>query len=364
MNRSARQRAREVPRLRNGRSEQLVFVKGNDLDASRLIVGLALAAVATLLPGCGGSSGSGTSTTTPPPPPPPPPVSTIVATGNASFLVAPKALALSSRDGQLYVADGGYAGCTPSCILKVDPTGTAAPTVVIVGAGTIEGITFDATGDNLYYSDSQNIIGRLIWSGSAYQTPAVCDNVAAQSPQAPYHLAFDAMLGILAVDGTTKNLIQLATCATSTTGTAFSANPPYAQPRGVALGPTGEIYVGDSGVTTYTLPTSPPTVSTGYRINRVDRTTGAVAEYAVFNSGQPSGIQWLGGTSAYGNALVVAMQGDLTIVSTNGTTSKTIASFPTPPLDVAVSGNNLDIYVLTSPTPTPDPGRIYKVTGL
>lgn len=299
---------------------------------------LAVAALSAALLGCGSSS-SGPTTTMP--------TITTVATGTASFLVSPLAMALSAKDGKLYVADGGYTGCSPSCIRQVDTaTGAVTAGAVAVGVGTISGITFDATADNLYYTDRQNRITRLTWSGSAYGTPAACNNPAAAGLQDPYHLVFDATLGLLAAESNGGAVAEIATCAGTSTATTLSTAS-IDQPRGIALGPSGEIYVGASGLD---------------RILKVDRLTGAVTKYDSTHVHQPVGMQWLGGSSTYGGRLVVASYADSAVVAVNGASRKSFGTFAPQPIDVAVAADNATIFVLTT-TSVAKAAGIYRVTG-
>ena len=307
------------------------------MSLPRVRATLAVAAFAAALLGCGSSS-SGPTTTMP--------TITTVATGTDSFLVSPKALALSAKDGKLYVADGGYTGCSPSCIRQVD-TATGAVTIgaVAVGVGTISGITFDATADNLYYSDRQNRITRLTWSGSAYGTPAACNDPTAAGLQDPYHLVVDPTLGLLAAEDHNGRVVAVATCAGASTAVALSLA--ITQLRGIALGPSGEIYV---------------TASPSDRIFQVDRTTGSVTKYDSTHVHQPVGIQWLGGSSMYGGRLVVADYSDSAVVAVNGASRKSFGTFAPQPIDVAVAANNATIFVLTT-TSVAKAAGIYKVTG-
>ena len=302
-----------------------------------LFAPLAVALPALLL-GCGSSS-SGSNT-------PAPTIST-VATGSASFLVAPKALALSSKDGKLYVADGGYTGCSPSCIRQVDTaTGAVTAGAVAVGVGTIEGLTFDATADNLYYTDRQNRVIRLTWSGTAYGSAAACNDATAAGLQDPYHLVFDATLGILAAEDNATKVVAVATCAGTSTATAFSGST-ITQPRGMALGSAGEIYVSSPGLD---------------RVYQVDRTTKVVTVYDSTHLHQPVGIQWLGGSSTYGGRLVVADYNDSAVVAVNGASRKSFGTVAPQPIDVAVAANNASIFVLTT-TSVAKAAGIYKITG-
>ena len=298
------------------------------------------AVFAMCVSGCGGGGGSSSVG--------PSPVKTTIATGTASFLVAPKALVLSPKDNMLYVADGGYTGCSPSCILQVDPaTGLANPTPVVTGIGAIEGVTFDSTGDNLYYSDRQNRVYRLTYSGSAYVSPTACNDSTVQVPRDPYHLVFDSTLGIISADGNSLQLARISTCAAATAGTAFTATASFSQPRGVAMDSLRNFYVSDN---------------LSDKIFKVDPTTAGVSPYVTAGLNGPLGIQWLGGTSSYANSLVVANSGASAVVAANSSSTRTLASFPTPALDVSIDSGNTSIYVLTAPTVS-DVGRIYKITG-
>jgi len=271
---------------------------------------------------------------------------TLLVDGTTTQLVSPRSIAASPMDGHLYVADVAGTGlCNPSCVWRVDPTSGAIDAIpVFVGAGAIEGVAFDATGATMYVSDRPNRIVQLTYATTAYGTPVVCDNVAQQRPQDPYHLVFDATLGILAVDGNRKELERVATCAVTTVGTAASMNGNFDQPRGVALDPAGAIYMSDQN---------------NDRVYAVDRTTGAVT---VSGSGvaAPYGIEWLaGGTTQFADTLMVA-SGDRVVESMKGSGLLAAAYLRTTPMDLAfITGS---MFVVTAPG-NAIRGRIYKVAG-
>ena len=163
----------------------------------------------------------------------------LLADGTTTQLDDPRSVAVSPKDSQLYVADARRPGVRSLCIWQVDPTtGAVDPTPVVVGIGEIEGVAFDATSDNLFYTDRASRVGRLTWNGTAYADPVLCNDVAMQRPQDPFHLVFDATLGLLAPDDNADELIRIATCATSTAGTDFT-NDNFDQPHGIALGAAG-----------------------------------------------------------------------------------------------------------------------------
>ncbi len=271
---------------------------------------------------------------------------TLVATGTATQLGDPRALAVSPHDGHLYVADVAGGACNGTCIWRVDPaTGAIDATPVVVGQGELEGVAFDALGDNLYFTDRQRRTGRLAWNGSAYAGPAsTCNDAGADNPQDPYHLVFDATDGILTVDGNRGEVSRIATCATITSGTTFSSNANLDRGRGIALGPSGEIYVSDNGRD---------------EIRAIDHATGAVTTYALGLNG-PYGLEWVGGSSAWADSLLVANAQDRTVVATTGDAGAPVAYLRNAPIDLALAGGVL--YVLTSPSGNTR-GRIYRVTG-
>ena len=270
----------------------------------------------------------------------------LLADGTAQQLVDPRSLVVSPKDGRIYVADQAQTGaCNPSCIWRVDAaSGAIDAAPVLVGAGRLEGLALDATGDNLYYTDRQNRTGRLTWNGAAYATPAVCNDVAQQRPQDGYHLVFDPTLGLLVADDNSQELVRVATCAPTTVGTSFSMNASFDRALGVALGAAGEIYVSDLGRD---------------RVSRVDRTTGAVT---LFEAGvnEPSGLEWVGGTTPWANSLLIAGFGDRIVTSTKGTGTRAAAYLRNPPVDLAIAGGTL--YILTAPSAN-NRGRIYRVGG-
>jgi hypothetical protein len=268
----------------------------------------------------------------------------LLTDGTAGSLADPRSIASSPKDSKLYVADTAGGACANRCIWQVDPaTGVVATPPVFVGLGVIEGVAFDATGDHLYYTDRQDRTGQLTWNGTAYATPVLCNNVGAQTPQDPMHLVFDATLGLLTADSNGTELVRIATCAVTTTGTNFT-NHNFDDPRGVALGPTGEIYVSDLAAE---------------EIVRVDRNNGAVS---VFESriASPYGIEWLAtGSTAYASSLMVASR-DRVIESTTGAGALAAAYLRNVPIDLAFIGGTM--FVLTSPSQN-NRGRIFKVSG-
>lgn len=250
----------------------------------------------------------------------------------AGFLGSATAVAVSPRDGSLYVADNSAgAPCNGRCIRKIDAgSGTAAAAAVVNGVGVIEGLAFDATGDNLYYSDRQSRLLRLTWNAvsGAYETPTICNDPVAGDPVDPYHLVSDASLGLLVVDGSSQRVVRQATCS-GTAPSAFSAT--LAQPGGIALGPAGEVFVADGSAGT---------------IVQVDRTTGALAPFQQTGLGTPRGIVWLGGASSWAGSLLVADAGLDQVLAVNGTSAAPVAYLAVVPVDVAVAGSF--VYVLTS----------------
>jgi hypothetical protein len=120
----------------------------------------------------------------------------------------------------------------------------------------------------------------------------------------------------------------------------------FDQPRGVALGGGGEMYVSDfnDGV-----------------VYVVDRADGSVDRFEDDNLDEPYGLDWLaGGSSAYADTLMVAVRGDRIVVSTAGNGTRPTAYLRNDPIDVAIAGGTM--YVLTRPS-AGDFGRIFAVTG-
>ncbi|MBS1117785.1 MAG: SMP-30/Gluconolactonase/LRE-like region [Deltaproteobacteria bacterium] len=290
---------------------------------------------------------------------PPGLMGSLLADGTATLLNDPRSIASSPKDGKLYVADVAGGACANHCIWQVDPaTGTVNPTPVfaglanVVGLGVIEGIAFDATGDNLYFTDRQDRTGRLTFNGTAYASPVLCNDPQTQRPQDPVHIVFDPTLGLLTPDGNGRELVQISTCAPGTAGVDFTNNQNFDQPHGIALGPTGEIYVSDQAAN---------------QLVRVDRANGAVTGFdAQIES--PRGIEWFaGGTTPFADSLMVASArgggggGGGVIESTKGLGTKLAAAFlRNTATDLAFIGGTM--FVLTSPSAN-NRGRIYKVSG-
>jgi len=271
----------------------------------------------------------------------------ILVDGTANQLANPRAIVLSPKDGHLYIADQAATGaCNPSCVWRVDATtGAVDASPLIVGAGRIEGLALDATGDNLFYTDRQNRTGKLTWNGStAYATPVLCSDPAQQKPQDPYHLVVDGALGLLVVDDNGQNVQRIATCASTSVGTDFSMNGNFDQPRGIAAGVAGEFYVSDINRD---------------RVSKVDGTTGAVTAFDTTLQ-EPYGMEWVPGTSSWANTLMVAAFGDRIVASTKGLGSLAAAYLRNNPVDLTFSGGTM--YVITAPSGG-NRGRVYKVTG-
>ncbi|MGE5186358.1 MAG: hypothetical protein ACM31C_30090 [Acidobacteriota bacterium] len=272
----------------------------------------------------------------------------LLTDGTATQLVNPRAIALSSKDGKLYVADQAGTGvCNPSCVWQVDATtGAVTSTPVVVGLGQIEEVAFDATADNMYISDRQSRVVQLAWNGTnAYVTQTVCDNLAQNPPQDPYHLVIDATLGILVVDGNQKEVYQAALpCAATTTATQLTNNSNFDSPRGMAAGAAGEFYVSDNNRNEVFKMTS----------------TGTLSQ---FQGGieAPYGMEWLaGGTTQFANTLMVAATGNRTVVSTTGNGTVAAVYLRNGPIDLTVASGTM--YIVTEPGNNIR-GRIYKVTG-
>lgn len=273
---------------------------------------------------------------------------TLVVDGTAQQLASPRAVAYSAKDGHLYVADVAQTGaCQPSCIWRIDPgTGAIDATPVVVGKGVIEGLAFDATADNLYYADRQNNLGRLTYNGTAYAGATACVNAAQQRPQDPYHLVFDTTLGIVVVDGNAGELVRVATCAASTTGTLFT-NANFDTPRGLTAGAAGEFYASDTGTS---------------RIAKVAGDGTTTPFEATLDT--PYGMRWLaGGTTAYADSLLVAAQGARMVASTKGNGGVGVAFLRNAPIDLTLAPGA--IYVVTTPGGGGGGtrGRLYRVAG-
>lgn len=268
----------------------------------------------------------------------------LLADGSQTQLASPRAIAVSPKDGHLYVADQAQSGaCDPSCIWRVDATtGQIDATPVIVGQGRIEGVAFDATGDHLVFSDQSNRIGQLAFDGTAYTGLVQCVDATQQKPQDPLHLLVDATLGILVVDGNDKQVFRAATCSASSPGVQLT-NGNFDAPRGIAAGVAGEFYVSDPGRD---------------RISQMS-SAGALTTFDSSING-PAGMRWLsGGASAFDNSLLVASS-DRVVASTTGTGGTNVVFLRTAPVDLAIA---TDMFVITAPA-NGIRGRIYKVSGL
>ncbi len=272
----------------------------------------------------------------------------LVADGTTQFLDDPRGLAVSPRDGQLYVADNaGPAPCNGACVRKVNPTtGAVDPIAVVTGVGTMEGVAFDASGDNLYYTDRQRRIGHLTWNPNTlrYDAAGFCNDISVDNPVEPYHLVVDATLGLLVVDDDRQRVARAATCNAGAQPTGLTLGV-FDQPRGIAIGPAGEIYVSDFNRD---------------EIWRVDRGTGVATGFEASDVQEPWGIEWVGGTSAFANSLLVALSADQRVVATAGSGPRAAAYLRNDPIDVSVAAGTA--YVLTSPS-AGNRGRIFRVAG-
>jgi len=271
---------------------------------------------------------------------------TQVAEGSQAFLESPRAIAMSPMDGMLYVADNsGNAPCNGGCIRQVDPaTGNVTAAAVFVANGTVEGVAFDGTGANLYYSDFQGIVGRMTWNVTSmrYESAQTCNDQ--QTPQDPYHLVHDATLGVLVADGGNNGVLRENAC-TGAAATDFAVG--FAdEPRGVALDAAGAIYVSDLAQDV---------------IYQVDRTTSAVSRFEDRDLDQPYGVEWLaGGASPYADSLMIAIRGDRIVGSTTGNGVHPTAYLRNRPIDIAIDAGTM--YIVTEPS-ADAPGRIFAVTG-
>ena len=275
----------------------------------------------------------------------------VLVDGTQTQLTDPRSIVASTKDGKLYVADRANTGvCQPSCVWRVDATtGAIDSTPVYVGQGTVEGVAVDGTSDHLYVSDRQNRIVQLTWSAltNSYGTPAVCIDVANQQPADPFHLVVDATLGLLVPDDNDRNVQKVAAaCVPTNNGVAVSAVDSFDKPRGIALDPTGAIYVSDIGTD---------------RISKVNRTTGVVTVFdGTLNA--PYGVEWLaGGTSIFKDSLMVAAGGDRIIASTRGAGSVAAAYLRLPPIDLTFIGGTM--FAAAQRDGNVTHGRIYKITG-
>jgi DNA-binding beta-propeller fold protein YncE len=272
----------------------------------------------------------------------------LVSDGTNQFLDDPRALAVSPKDGMIYVADNsGNSPCNGACIRRVDPaTGTVQGGALHVGAGTMEGVAFDAAGDNLYFTDRQDRLGRMSWDSvnSVYQNAVFCNDPNAQDPRDPYHLVHDGSLGVLFADAQDQRLRQELAC-TGQAPADFSQQS-FDEPRGVALSASGEIYVSDFNRDA---------------VYHVDRSTGAVSQFEDQSLREPYGLDWMGAsTTRFADSLMVAVSGDNMVVSTQGAGSVPAAYLRNTPIDVAVAGGTM--YILTRPS-NGDRGRIFAVSG-
>ena len=273
-----------------------------------------------------------------------------VATGTDTFLTDPRAIAIGPHDGKLYIADGSNnAPCNGACIRTVDPTtGALDPVVVVVGQGSIEGLAFDATGDNLYYSDSPDRLQRMTWNptGMRYEGATTCNVIANQNPQQPLHLIVDATLGVLVADRDRQRVSRQAAC-NQQNPLALSTGGNLDFPYGLASDPAGRIFVSDFNRD---------------EVSLIDRGTGAVTRFEDARLAAPRGLDWLaGGGAAFGDSLLVTSRDDRTVYATRGgSTSRAAVYLARPPIDVATTGTTA--FVITE-AGNGARGRIFKVTG-
>lgn len=276
----------------------------------------------------------------------------VVTSELGNFLNAPTAFAVSPKDGMLYVADNsGGAPCNSGCIRRVNPAdGTVLATAVVDGNGavngTVTGIAFDATGDNLYFSDAPERIVRLTYDMGTgnYLSPTQCVQIG--NLPVPNHLIVDAVLGILVVDLADDLVKQQAACNSMAQAVDFADlnnDPPFGQPFGIAAVPASDFRVSELA---------------NDRIAQVTA-TGVASIWESVLLDNPLGIDWLaGGTTVFADSLFVANDGNNRILSTKGPfTARRAASLAPDPIDVAFAADRT-LYILAD-----GPGRIYKVTG-
>lgn len=276
----------------------------------------------------------------------------LLSDGSQSFLDQPTAIALSPKDGMLYVADNSSgAPCNQGCIRQVDPAnGTPAAAAVVSGQQSITGLSFDATGDHLYYSFNTGGTGSLVQltyaMGTGYGSPVTCNVAANQNPADPWHSVFDATLGLLVADQQDQVVKRQAAC-NQADPVNFAGGGMLNQPFGVAAEPGGTgFYVSEVN---------------NDRIYRFDN-TGATTVFELAGMNQPEGIEWLaGGASAFADSLMVANNNSRKITSTRGNYTPRDAVFlRNDPVDLAI--DNGTMYILTQPSQN-NRGRIFAVTG-
>jgi hypothetical protein len=274
----------------------------------------------------------------------------ILIEGDGSYLANPRALALSPKDGLLYIADNsGNNPCNGGCIRAVDPgSGDPLGGVVSAAFGVIEGIAFDATGDTLYYSDRQDRVYQMTYNAvsSTYENRVACNDIANQDPQDPMHLLVDPARGLLVVDRQDRRVKQLDTCD-GTQPNNFNNSSFPDRPWGIAMNAGGELFVSDEGAD---------------RIYMIDN-GGDNLFFEDRNLDRPQGIEWLeNGSSSFADSLLVANNGDGRILSTRGYDStRTAVYMRNDPVDIEYDGNGT-LYILTEPS-AGNPGRIFTVTG-
>ena len=271
--------------------------------------------------------------------------------GGNGILAAPTAIARSPKDGMLYVADAAGGTCGNGCIRKVDAsTGAVSATLVVAAQPAITGLSFDATGDNLYYSfnnGGNTALVQLTWNAgtSTYATPVICNVPVNQNPPDPWHSVFDATLGLLVSDQGDKVLKRQAAC-TQTDPTNFAGAGMFDQPWGVAQKSATDFYVSD------------------FNLDRIFHVTsgGATDTFEISGQDRPQGIEWLaGGPSIFADSLLVANNGSQRLSSTRGNfTSRSAAYFRDPPIDLALTTGTA--YVVTVQGGG-NPGRIFAISG-
>ena len=272
--------------------------------------------------------------------------------GNGTFLDAPRSLAFSPKDSMLYVADNSGGACGGGCIWRVDPA-DGTETLVTQAAGVAEGLAFDATGDNLYFSDAQNRIVRLSFDAGSltYTTPVRCHSLTAP-PQDPRHLLVDGTtLYIAETNDQELKSLDITDCLDAADTTSpVSYSDTIDTPWGVSMIPGGDLLLSDA-------------------VDDVVYAVQANGTVTVWESARldvPRGIEWLGagGNPTYADALFVASNGDQRVYYSRGlNTARTAVSTRADPVDVAFGSGVYEgtLFVLTEPGP--GAGRIFAVTG-
>ena len=242
-------------------------------------------------------------------------LSTFVAAGLGG-LDGPTAIAFDAA-GNLYVASENN-----DKVLRYKPGGAFDLAFVAAGAnGLVDpaGLTFDAAGDLLVSSSGTNQILRYNPAGAAFpsagNTGATFINAGSNGPNGPEGLAIGPDSGLLTVASRFSNQVKFYNAATGAL-VRSSGGAELAEPRGLAYGLDGDVYV---------------TSGANDEVIRYNGQTGALVE--VFAATGLGGVSTpVGITFGRDRNLLVASSANDRVVTLSGANGASLGGFSPDPL--------------------------------